>query len=415
MNTKRLFKEIGFIDDDLIMEADTIKRAKSFHLPWKRLGLVACFLGAVFIIGILPQLTVKKGTVDPNIKKPSPIISKTEGDGLIFNKVQNLPDYNIYIPGHFWEELNDDEMKAILPGIEDVNKFKGTANFQGDGSLFNIDIYTKLKSDTKLYIQIAPGNTILDYSFDTEPKESLIKDISVLAGYYEGDHDNVYFANFKLGNLAYYLEFHLDNKDKSLIENSKKMFTELISSIIAGGEGDISIFKPVIPELRDDKLTLEEAYKDKDFGKYLPDDPPKGFTFEGSNRFINQANNFLSAFWSKGLNNMSWRISKFYSTDRERLTSIKDKKNYDMALYPIPMADSVPKELGNIVDNPIFHIGELTLETVEARMVRLNDKGDEAGYHLRFSVLYHKEILVEINTKGVEGEYIFDQLIGINH
>lgn len=41
-------------------------------------------------------------------------------------------------------------------------------------------------------------------------------------------------------------------------------------------------------------------------------------------------------------------------------------------------------------------------------------KDDEGGYRMHFSVLYNDDILVEINTKGVEPESIFSQLIDIN-
>lgn len=63
---------------------------------------------------------------------------------------------------------------------------------------------------------------------------------------------------------------------------------------------------------------------------------------------------------------VTWRISRFDEDDKTRITSAADRKNYDLAFYPIPRAESVPGELREIVDNPIFLVDELTLGVVEA-------------------------------------------------
>ncbi|WP_165878447.1 hypothetical protein [Natranaerovirga pectinivora] len=59
------------------------------------------------------------------------------------------------------------------------------------------------------------------------------------------------------------------------------------------------MLSPVIPELRDDKLSVEEAYEEEDFGAYLPQKLPRGFVFESSVRFINQEFNYLSHYGVK--------------------------------------------------------------------------------------------------------------------
>ena len=52
-----------------------------------------------------------------------------------------------------------------------------------------------------------------------------------------------------------------------------------------------------------------------------------------------------------------------------RVTAVEDRENYDMGLYPIPLADSVPEELWEIVGHPIFRAEELTLEAVQRRVI----------------------------------------------
>ena len=77
--------------------------------------------------------------------------------------------------------------------------------------------------------------------------------------------------------------------------------------------------------------------------------------------------------------------------------------NYDMGLYPIPLAEPVPKELWEIVSNLIFRAEELTLNVVWKRAYQVEEAGDTSGYRMQFSVLYG-DVAVEINSKGVDPE-----------
>lgn len=129
--------------------------------------------------------------------------------------------------------------------------------------------------------------------------------------------------------------------------------------------------------------------------------------FEDARRFINQEKNVLSANWSKGMGYINWRVSLLDDEDKTRITSVTNTKNYDLALYPIPRADSVPDELREIVDNPIFLVDELTLDVVQSRTYEVSDSGDEPGQRMRFSVLY-EDVLVELSVKGISPEIMFD-------
>ena len=60
--------------------------------------------------------------------------------------------------------------------------------------------------------------------------------------------------------------------------------------------------------------------------------------------------------------NHSLRVVFSFEEDEGRLTSVADTENYDLSLYPIPRASSVPDDLREIVDNPIFSAGELTMD-----------------------------------------------------
>ena len=91
------------------------------------------------------------------------------------------------------------------------------------------------------------------------------------------------------------------------------------------------------------------------------------------------------------------------------ITEASEKEKYDLSLYPIPRADSVPEELREIVDNPIFRWEDLTFDEVMARAYKIDDAGDSSGYRINFGVKYGS-YLVRVRTKGADPEWLFEQL-----
>jgi len=379
---------------------------------------------AVILLGVLtvPQL-LQDGTeptpdndwtVTPGTDTSTP--APDEQYKLDFNKADSLSADKVYIRGHFWQELTSDELNAVFPGLPDTYTVTATANFQSSetgAALFNIDAHAVSAGGLETYIQIAPGEAVIDYVLDDESKASYILGTAVTAGYFETEPNSkglrnvIYYASFELSGLGYYAELSGSESDSAALRAELSL---LVGTLIKGGAADLSIFdNPVIPELRDDKLDLDSAYADPDFGIYLPETIPNGFSFESAVRFINQRSNYLDVLWIKGMGNISWNVSFLEEEDKARITTIDDKENYDLALYPIPRADSVPDELREIVDDPIFRIEDLTLEVVQARAYAVSDAGDISGPRMRFSVLYG-DILVEVNIKGAQPEAVFEML-----
>ena len=105
-------------------------------------------------------------------------------------------------------------------------------------------------------------------------------------------------------------------------------------------------------------------------------------------------------------------MSYYTEQDAERLTGVDETQNYDLSLYPIPRADSVPDELRVIVNDPIFPAEELTLDAVYARAYKSGESGDSSGWRMTFTVKYD-DILVRVSSKGVEPEWVYEQLIGL--
>lgn len=165
----------------------------------------------------------------------------------------------------------------------------------------------------------------------------------------------------------------------------------------------------------DETMTLKEAQHSEPFGGYMLSEVPSGFTAETIQRYQDENTNYLLGLWTKdegSFNEISWRVSFYDETMKNRVTSVDDTKNYDLSLYPFPLADSVPEELFEIVDHPIFNIDELTLAAVNRRAYSINENDDTDETRMSFGVRYG-DIIVEVTTKGVSPEWVYDQLINV--
>lgn len=158
--------------------------------------------------------------------------------------------------------------------------------------------------------------------------------------------------------------------------------------------------------------SLTEARENAEYGAYLPSQAPSGYVQYSITHKWGEGDDSLYGLWTKGMRELRWRITDLTEADKNRITSIEDTVNYDMGLYPIPLAESVPKELWNVVNNPIFKAEELTLDAVWKRAYQVKDAGDVSGYRMQFSVLYG-DVVVEINSKGVDPEWVYEELAQI--
>ena len=218
--------------------------------------------------------------------------------------------------------------------------------------LFNIDAHAVSATGLKTYIQLAPGEVVLDYKFDVEARSSDVLGTAVTAGYFEtkpnskGLRNVIYFAYFKLSGIAYYVELGGAEAEKEALKDE---ISELIGLLIEGRAADLSVLHPVVPELREDRLNLDEAHADADFGAYLPATLPEGFVFQDALRFINQERNELNVRWEKGMGYIDWRVSYLDGNDKARITSVADRKNYDLRSIPFPAPTQYPTIYGRLL------------------------------------------------------------------
>lgn len=335
---------------------------------------------------------------------------------LVINNADSQTAESIHIPGHFRYELTPEEIDAILPELD--LSLHGTVNYYGDGSIFNVMLHEMSPSgDTAMYndvytktsITLAHGEVIEDVVIDYEPEISDVNGVPVVAGVFDfrkNDGVALFTASFKLDDIAYRISLSDDDAGDSGVIR----LTEIVNVIIRGGAADLSVVSdPLIPELLDEQLTLAQAYEDPDFGAYLPVDVPRSFTFDSAHRFQNQSINGVFLHWYSGMDYIEWRVYTAAEGDRERIVHPDEYEKYDMSLYPIPTSDSIPKELWEVVNSPVFLGEELTLDMIKARAYQVEDSGDTAGWRMQFSVLLD-DTVIDVSIKGVSPERVFEML-----
>ena len=437
---KEEFAEVfGDICEVYIQEAETENVKNSAWHKWAAAAACFClFLGAAVVT---PRFLPEATTVPP-VHQETPVPDETvRGDSVPKPPVETTPaqpdepepavedrvPWTIYfneassvlsaerqmIKGYFTEALSHAELAALKPAAELT--CSGYAGFDQNGNLLDV-ILTVSASKVENPVTVA----ITDYYFGPcyvlpgDEVISVCEKVEYRAYQYELGGTITLAADTIIGDLYYH--FSVDTA-KERLEQAKTDFQYVLECFADYKEGkpDLSAVKPEeIPELMEKMFeTLSEARTEADFGRYLPSELPDGFGESAIRRFRFQNSDYLSALWSRGLDDLSWVISPYTEADSHRLTDVDQKENYDLSLYPIPRADSVPDHLREIVDNPIFDADELTLDAVYARAYRINDSGDTDGWRMKFSVRYG-DVVVTINAKGVEPEWLYQQLTTLN-
>ena len=432
MSKDRVVDSLGRIDDDMIHNVESLRQKKK-RPAWKKWGaMAACFCLLIAAMVAAPNMFPGTSQTPPDINDfpvhdSSAQIDPNQSEGhqntedlrnpwtLHFNKVSSmLAAHRPYIKGVFTESLNDTELAALVPSADLV--CTGYARFDDKGNLLDIEMQT----ETTL-----PGSPVsiglADYFFGFDYVLSGAEVVSVCNGVdYRGYQyqfgDKVELSAYTIINDIYFA-FAM-NVPQDNLEQAKEEFHRVLEYFAYYDEGkpDLSVIVPEeIPELMEQMFnTLSEAQAEPDFGRYMPSELPTGFGDAAIRRFKFQNADYLSALWSKGLDDLSWVVTPYTEEDAHRLTGVNDKKNYDLSLYPIPRADSVPDELRDIVNDPIFEAEELTLEAVYCRAYKVDDAGDTDGWRMRFSVKYG-DVIVSVSTKGVDPEWLYQQLVNLLH
>jgi hypothetical protein len=389
----------------------TRKTSARRFLSLRRFGVIlACAAAIALAIRIVPQLVNPPQIAVPPIAL---VFNRVEGDTAPMEGDVSLS--NRYIPGYFTQKLSEDDVAALFgdawPRLSEDYRMSAEAGFSGEGELERVSVTCELRATGRVVsIVMAQGAVPMDVLYPEEAESTDVNGTAVTAGFWESPSDGrptLHYASFILGETGYYIEGAGD-------EAARDEITAFVATIIGSGAADLGRITPdYIPEWREDDVTLAEALSDPDFGAYVPDGPPEGFVFESGRRILNQRQDYLRITWSSGLKHVTWTVRRMDQSDTARVVDVAAPETYDLSLYPIPRAESVPAGLREIVDNPIVKAEDLTTDFIRARSYTVDDAGDDnTGYRMRFSVLYG-DVLVELNAKGVTQEAVGEMFEGL--
>lgn len=430
MRGNELLDRMDLIDPEYVEAAERMP-AKKTRIPtgWIATAACLCILLAGTIAGIRPAtspdqteptnqtipstVTVPITIIEPIVVEPEiiwePYFNEYEDTGIVSDTKR------VKIPGYFIEELTKEEIYSLTPQARMLwMELSGHVGFDGEGELIDLHLtVTTSDPETEVSLFISQYGSCDGFIMDQEPKVSLCGSVNYTLYQRDSKNGRTYFnADTEYGEWLW--SFSMDVPTEKA-EKAKQDFQSILACFahyLDRGPNFDSITPEYIPEYFDNQLSQREALDDPAFGAYFIAELPEGYAVESIRRYMDYQSNYLYGLWCRGYDDLFWHVSRITDEEKGRITAVSDTVNYDLSLYPIPRADSVPEELWEIVDNPIFLAEELTLEAVRARAYRIHDAGDTDGWRMDFSVLYG-DILVEVRAKGVDPEWLYNQLLSL--
>ncbi len=445
MNKLDLYKSFGELDPALLERSE--KKASKRTAPWVKWGAVAAVaalaVGAAFAVPALTRGCEECYYVDnPGVSEPAPnpdpdslpnrgdpqvdvppthLVPGAELDEpdepidpdaatsspIVFNPIDESGPTSCPLVEdiEFEESLTEEETAALLPeGFPDwAVPTNARALYEVSGVLKQAQLDIVLPCGAPVRVTLVPNGTPFDYGA-SEPTVSRWGDREFYA--WERSSDGWLLVEVPFDSiLARFSAYAAPEQLEAVRSELGALAMPYAAWDGAPTLDDLSMKEDHV--FQNDELSYADALADADFGAYLPSEGPEGFPNERFLRYKHDdLQDFLTGFWDDGGYNLfTWRVERFTEQDASRVTSVADLENYDLTLYPIPRAESVPEDKREIVDNPIFPIEELTLETVKLRAYA----GDTPGVRMEFSVLVG-DVVVEIHSMGASPEWVFEQL-----
>lgn len=423
MNKELLLDAMHYVEDDLLEQSEQSTKGRAAY--WKWGSLAACFAlvlaAAVFFFGRTPEnVQLHKPSGNTQMLQPTCSTPQQDQPEPLYGVRQWVPVYNRYEErvemdlsraleaGYFYEPVSPDQIGYILPDKQEYGKIQSArAGYFADGSADCVSLQLQAEDET-VYVTVGNYFSCVIYPEEDITQTQCGEQIYKL---YRFDLKNTTYleADTKVNGVQ--IHFSMNVQDP---ETGTDVFENVLECFSWYGENapDLDRIQPSrIPEFCKEELELKAAQEDPDFGKWFLQDVPAGYQKETMLRYKDYYSDCLYGFWTKGYDQLRWEVSKLTEEDKARITSVDATENYDLSLYPIPRADSVPEELREIVDDPIFRIEDLTLDIILCRYYEVYDRGEGGNSgRMQFSVLY-EDVIVEVRTKGISPQWLYEQLM----
>ncbi|HOB87185.1 MAG TPA: hypothetical protein PKO38_05805 [Bacillota bacterium] len=335
-----------------------------------------------------------------------PAAAFLEGGKLYFNRLAPPdrsagPSFTADQAVYFFEELTGEKVARFFKGRHPVpagfTLEEAWAGYSRDGKPVTLQVIYG-RGGEKIIISMGAG---CFYPM-AGARVSNIHGTEVTAGFWYAPYGlqnaPLYIAYFELQDWLFAVETQLQ----------VSFLGETLDLLLEEGVDPGALVPASIPERREETLTLDQARSDAAFGRFVPAIVPEGFSFVSARRVIDGAREHdeLNLFYEAGLRYIRLSIARETPADASRIVDPARLEHYDMSLYPVPWAESVPEELRETVLHPVFRREDLTLQILYARAYRAADTGDDStGYRMQFSVLGGGKV-IDFNIKGATPEEV---------
>jgi len=327
----------------------------------------------------------------------------------------------------FWRTLTPEQLHSIIPGLD--SGFSASATYTSDGTLIDVQVsispersstFTGDSSEFSMpylspshipvRITIAEGSLIFCPVSRTYPfnQTFYVHGVSVTA-HFSGITSS---ATFMLDNIVYGVTTFCE------MSESQSKLEELLITIIQSGPADLSVLAdPVIPNLRNDHITLDEARQDPTFGEFAPASIPYYMPLEIANRWLCQFSNYLLLAWGHGgtgTPHLRWMIREAESHHHNNIMTPQQFESLENILrFPIYDGERTARRAFAI---PVFLIEDLTIEMLEAIAFWVdahqpeNESEDPVGWWVLSLAILYGEIAIEISSSMLSPQQVWDML-----
>lgn len=302
----------------------------------------------------------------------------------------------------------------------------GTAQYDGEGSLLQVNLRGEHPDGRRFGITLAPGRLPAACVVRDGAQLSEFNGVEVQAWstHLDSDGDGIkeyhYDSAFLTRDIGVQAAFTIpdttvatrsEDETGALVPQYDLLSTLFIRWACSspGLTLDHLLINEDIPAWRSQSFeTLDQARQETAFAPYLPQQDLSGYgEFDGHLTYQEGTANQLGVAWSKGYDSVRVSVRLPEGGPPEcRPVDASDPAGYDVRLYEIPWCDSVPAEYRLDFYSPTFHAEDMTREIVAARQT----EKDTGGSTFHFKVLHSNGVLVEYSCDGLTVDQVWSMV-----
>ena len=336
------------------------------------------------------------------------------------------------LEGSFSEELTRADIQNIFWGAEGKPEgaegdlpwmlfwggytLSGSALYDRSGDLLWLNLWGENgETETSFTLTLRPGELPFNCCLypDLETTDVFGTEVTGWSAWEDRDGDGteetcLCVSEFMAGDVGVRFEVRASGRDEAIFQNS--LLVRQALSQDGGLYLDHLMTAQEVPQWRSAEFSsLEEARQEADFASYLPTEDFSGYgEFTGRLTYQEGNEHILHLRWSWGYDDVTIRVElPEGDTVWGNVVDVSAPETYDLRLYPIPWADSVPEAYREMVDNPVFRAEDMSRAVVEARAYTPSEQGDTNSLRIRFAVLHADGALVDYSCEGLSVDQVW--------